>query len=169
MKPNFVDRLKFVKNSIFYQLLQSDDFDEGVYWDRHSFPQNSVILEEGSQSGKVFFILNGKTRISSVVAWDGQERMRPGVSDLGAGDVFGELALMDNMPHATTVTAVSSCEIAVIDGKRLQTYLEENHDMGYQVYLAISRTLVDRLRATNEKVFALLAWGLQERGYRELL
>ena len=160
---------KIVKNSIFYQLLQRGDFFEGIYWQRHTFPQNSVILKEGSQSGKVFFILDGVTRISGVIEWEGRKRMRPGVRDLEAGEVFGELALMDNMPHSTTVTAVTSCEIAVIDGKSLQDYLSENQEMGYQVYKAISKTLVTRLRKTNEKVFSLLAWGLKERGFHELL
>ena len=95
--------------------------------------------------------------------------MRPGVRDLEAGEVFGELALMDNLPHSTTVTAITSCEIAVIDGKRLQNYLSENQEMGCLVYKAISEMLVARLRKTNEKVFSLLAWGLKERGFQELL
>ena len=95
---------------------------------------------------------------------DDARHIRPGFSDLAVGEVFGELALFDNQPRSATVTTVSACDLAVIDGARLMAFLDSHPELGYPLFKDLILILVKRLRSANQKIFALFAWGLKARG-----
>jgi CRP/FNR family cyclic AMP-dependent transcriptional regulator len=67
---------------------------------------------------------------------------------LGAGDFFGEVALLDGKPRAATVTAVSEVLVLVIARAKFLGLLEDEP----KVALAIMATLAGRLRETQETV-----------------
>jgi len=90
--------------------------------------------------------------------------MRPGIFELGEGEVFGELALFDPGPRSATVVAVVDCELAVLDGPSLLAFLDGHPEEGYGIMKDLVVTLVGRLRGTSRKLLAVLAWGVQARG-----
>jgi len=153
-----------VRSSLF-KLLDHADFEEGQYWHRRVYRNNEVILSEGGYSGKVFLVLHGATRIVGSAAISGDCQVRPGVRDLGRGDMFGELSMLDHGPHSATVIAISDCELAVIDSQSLLEFIEKDRDVGYEIFRELCHMLVDRLRKTDKQVFSLLAWGLKAHGY----
>lgn len=151
--------------SAFFDLLERGDFEEGKYWRRQVYKNNDIILREGGYSGKVFLVLDGATRIVGSVAMGEDYQVRPGVRDLGRGDVFGELSMLDHEPHSATVIAISDCELAEIDSQSLLDFMDRNHEVGYEIFRELCQKLVDRLRKTDKQVFSLLAWGLKAHGY----
>lgn len=151
--------------SSFFELLERDDFVEGVCWHCQHFDDNEVILREGEYSGKVFLILEGTVRILGDVPMGDDYHVRPGVNDLGAGDMFGEFSLLDRDVHSATVMAVSPCRLAVVDNQCLLDYLDSHHDLGFQIYREIALSLVRRMRAADKKIFSLLAWGFKAHGF----
>ena len=152
-------------HSAFFDLLEREDFEEGKFWRRQAYKNNDVILKEGSYSGKVFVVIEGATRIVGSVAMGEDYQVRPGVRDLGRGDVFGEFSMLDHAPHSATVIAISDCELAVIDNESLLAFMEKDHEAGYEIYRELAHRLVDRLRKADKQVFSLLAWGLKAHGY----
>ncbi|QSA98806.1 Crp/Fnr family transcriptional regulator [Methylococcus sp. EFPC2] len=152
-------------DSVFYELLARQDFEEGRCWQRRSYRNNEIILREGGHSGKVFLVLEGVTRILGSVAVGDDYQVRPGVRDLGPGSVFGELSLLDQAPHAATVLAVADCTVAEIDDISLRDYLDRNREFGFCFYRQLALLLVERLRKTDKQLFATLAWGLKAHGY----
>lgn len=155
--------------SVFFELLARQDFEEGTCWRRRRYANNKTILREGGYSGKVFLVLEGVTRILGTVAMAEDYQVRPGVRDLGPGAVFGELSLLDQAPHSATVIAVSDCALAEINCERLLDYLDRNRDFGYRIYRELALALVERLRKTDKQLFATLAWGLKAHGYEKYM
>jgi len=158
-----------ILKTIFNQLLERPNFKEGVVWKKVHFETNETIIKEDESSGCVYLLFSGKARVVANISMGGERMLHPGFRDLEAGEVFGELSLIDNEPHSTSVVAIGECEIAVIKNDLFLAYLDENPVDGYRVFRALSKTLVERLRKTNAKAFSLYAWGLKVHGFEEYL
>ncbi len=151
-------------NNTFASLLQHPDLKEGADWHRRRYAANEFVFREGTDADTVYLVLEGSVRILADLELEEGRHIHPGVCDLGAGEVFGELALFDHGGRSTSVMTVSDCEIAELPGDRLLAILDANPELGYRVLKDLFNTLVGRLRSTNKKLFSILAWGLKARG-----
>jgi CRP-like cAMP-binding protein len=70
------------------------------------------------------------------------------VEEIGAGGIFGEMALIDQSPRGATVTAVEDCEVIPIDERLFIILVQRSPYFG----LEVMRILVGRLRSMNEGV-----------------
>jgi len=150
-------------------LLERHDFPEGTCWQRERYAPNATVITEGGYSSKVYLVLSGELRILGSVALANEYRVKPGIRDVGPGEMFGEFALLDKKPHAATVVAVSETELAAVDCQLLWDYMDANPAIGYQVLKELSASLVARMRKTNAQALNFLAWGLQAHGYQDHL
>ena len=92
----------------------------------------SVIFREGDEAHSMYVILEGTTRASV--------QGNP-LGEMGAGEAFGEMALIGGRLRSATVTAVTDCALAEIGEKRF-LFLVQQHP---RFALQVMRTLVDRL------------------------
>lgn len=58
-----------------------------------------------------------------------------------AGDILGEVALIDDSPRSATVTACADCELAIIDKKRFHFLVDETPHFAIDVMRAMARRL----------------------------
>lgn len=108
--------------------------------DEISVPEGKVITSEG-QAGREFFVIaDGKAKVAV-----GGKR----VATLGPGDFFGEMALLEDLPRAATVTAESDMELYVVERRAFTALVSE----APTVAIKIMRGLAHRVRAL-EKSFA---------------
>lgn len=156
-------------NSIFRLLLEQNDFKEDLYWARKFYDDNNFILREGERTGKVFLILSGTVRVLGDIELKNKHHIRPGIKDLQKGEVFGELSMVDGLPHSASILAVSKCEIAVIDCQALKEYFNVNRELGIAVYQELVQILAGRFRKANDQVLSLLGWGLKVHGIEKHL
>lgn len=152
-----------VKNAL-YNLLDHPSFEEGLLWKRRMVVANETLFAEGDQGSEVYLILKGSVRVVGNVDLDDHRTVHPGFSDLGEGQIFGELPLFDGEPRSATVVALTDCELAVIEGERLMSFLDEHPQLGYPIFKELIHLLVGRLRQANRRIFSLFAWGLKMRG-----
>ena len=61
------------------------------------------------------------------------------MNTLGAGDFFGEIALIDDGPRTATVTAEAPCRLLVINHRDFHALMEEFPDVQSQVLNALAR------------------------------
>jgi CRP-like cAMP-binding protein len=148
-------------SEVLVRLLFEKQFVEGQYWQRRHYKAMDYVIHEGERSKDVFVILAGSVRVLGNVKLENDKTMRPGISDLTTGAVFGELALFEDTPRTASVQAIEDSELAVIDGDKLLHYMEEHPDVGYQVLLEFMGTQAGRLRTANKRVASLLAWGMK--------
>jgi signal transduction histidine kinase len=107
------------------------------------FAAGEVIFSAGEAGDGMYFVATGEVRISAVV---GQNEPRT-LALIGAGDFFGEMAVVDDAPRSATATAAVETTAYFL---RRDTVLEllNAHP---QLALDIVREFSIRLRALNQK------------------
>ena len=113
------------------------------------------IFQYGDPGDKLFIILEGKVRISREVAGMGEEAL----AVLGPGQVFGEMALLDESPRSADARAHERCRLLVITKDAFDDLLFMHKDLAYEVLWAACAMLSARLRETNDKLTFLSTSG----------
>lgn len=115
----------------------------------------TVIFRQGDPGDKLYVITQGRVRISRTVPGVGEEAM----AVLNAGDVFGEMALLDEAPRSADATAHEPCKLLSIPRDGFEDLLFLHKDLAYEVLWNVIRTLIRRLRETNDKLTFLSVTG----------
>jgi CRP-like cAMP-binding protein len=117
-----------------------------------SYPANALIFAEGGPGDRLYIVVDGNVRISRMVPGMGEECL----SILERGEVFGELALIDEQPRSADARAHSAgCTVFSISKSLLEEVLSMDPDAAVQFLSLLCRLLCRRLRAMNER---LVAW-----------
>jgi CRP/FNR family cyclic AMP-dependent transcriptional regulator len=98
-----------------------------------------AILKEGRTGFEFFVIVAGTAEVT---------RRGKRIAELGPGDFFGELALLDNAPRDATVTAVTPMEVIVLTRAEFNAALAEAPRMTRKLMTGMAR----RLRQLDELV-----------------
>ena len=119
-----------------------------------SLPKNEVIFEEGETGTDLYVVASGSVRISKLVPGIGEEAL----AILKAGSYFGEMEFADrSIPRAARALAHERCTLYCFGYTELDDLLGTDRDLALAIKTAMLRTLVRRLRATNDKVTAMFA------------
>ena len=117
------------------------------------FPAGATLFREGEPGGSFYVVLGGSVRILKAVVNVGEEAMA--VAE--AGDFFGEMALIDDLPRSATAEAREACRLFLL---RKPDFLDLTHSdaaLGCKLLWALCRAFSRRLRETTEKINALFA------------
>ncbi len=125
------------------------------------FGQSQIIFHRGDAGGRLYIIMRGKVKISYGMP-DGQEAL---LAILGAGDFFGELALLDDAPRSATAEAMEVTETLTLHRDDFINYITRNPEFAYQVL----RTLTKRIRHLNDQISDVFFLDLNGRLARTLL
>jgi CRP-like cAMP-binding protein len=119
--------------------------------------ENVVAFSQGDSASAVFFIQNGKVRLT-VVSKAGKEAT---LSILGDGEFFGESCLAQHSLRMESATAMTDCELLRIDKKEMMLALQREHSLS-DLFIAclVARNiryqgdLIDHLFNPSEKRLA---------------
>lgn len=106
--------------------------------DEVELPEGRVLVEEGRRGREFFVIVDGKARVT---------RGGRKVADLGPGDYFGELALLDDAPRNATVTALTPLTVVVMERRAFSGVLDEIPSIAHKLATGLAR----RLREADSK------------------
>ena len=106
------------------------------------------IFQHGDAGDKLYLILEGKVRISRDVPGMGEEAL----AVLGPGQIFGEMALLDESPRSADARVHERCQLLAIPKDGFDDLLFLHKDLAYEVLWSIVRMLLGRLRETNNKL-----------------
>ncbi|MCA9631394.1 MAG: cyclic nucleotide-binding domain-containing protein [Myxococcales bacterium] len=106
------------------------------------------IFEHGDAGDKLYLILDGRVRISREVPGMGEEAL----AILGPGQMFGEMALLDESPRSADARVHNTCRVLAIPKDGFDDLLFLHKDLAYEVLWSIVRMLVGRLRETTNKL-----------------
>jgi CRP-like cAMP-binding protein len=120
-----------------------------------SHATGTKIFQYGDSGDKLFIILEGKVRISRELAGMGEEAL----AVLGAGEVFGEMSLIDEAPRSADARVHERCRLLVITKEEFDDLLFLHKDLAYEVLWNCVRILSTRLRETNDKLTFLTTSG----------
>src|SRR6187431_1347512 len=107
------------------------------------FNAGDKILAEGEDGDTAFLIIAGSVEVSI-----GEGAKAKSVGTLEAGDVFGEMSLIEPGPRSATIKAVADTECFVTTYDEFIGSAQANPERA----LELMKTLVRRLRQMNERV-----------------
>ncbi len=125
-----------------------------IYSREEHFEPEALIFAEGEQGDKLYIVMEGQVRISRRLPGMGEEAL----SVLSRGEVFGEMALIDDQPRSADARAhTGGCTVFTVDSRRLEEVLDMDPDAARQFLTLLCQLLCRRLRAMNDR---LVAWRL---------
>jgi CRP-like cAMP-binding protein len=113
----------------------------------------TVMFKHGDAGEKLYVIVEGRVRITREVQGMGEEAL----AILGPGDVFGEMALLDDAPRSATARVHERARLLAIHRDAFEDLLFVHKDLAYEVLWNVVRLLTRRLRETNDR-FAMLSF-----------
>ena len=120
-------------------------------------PKNQTIYAQGDASDALFYIQEGKVRLS-VVSKSGKEAT---IGMLSPGDFFGEGGLAGQPLRMGSASSITDCELMRIDKKEMMLALHREHKLSdmFTAYLLgrnirYEEDLVDQLFNSSEKRLA---------------
>ena len=108
----------------------------------------ATIFLKGAPGSGMMAVLDGRVKISTTSA-DGREVV---LNVIGPGQVFGEIALLDGKDRTADATAMTACEVLVLERRDFIPFLERHLD----VCMRLMGVLCERLRRTSQQVEDLL-------------
>ncbi len=111
------------------------------------FKKDSVILMEDEDGLTMFFIIEGKVKVTRVSS-DGKEVI---LSVLGRSEFFGEMAILDGMSRSATVIALEDSKLFIIHRNDFLELLKKHPEIS----IPLLQELTARLRAADMKIKAL--------------
>jgi CRP/FNR family transcriptional regulator len=106
------------------------------------FDAGAVVLREGDAGNTCYVIRSGEARAVREQA-DGRSVT---LARFGPGDIFGELAMLDDEVRSATVETLEETEAVAIRGSDMRRLLREHPEIAIKLVVALGR----RLRDTNE-------------------
>jgi len=123
-----------------------------TYSREERFAPNVLIFAEGERGDCLYIVVDGGIRISRMVPGMGEEAL----AILQRGEVFGEMALIDEQPRSADARAhTDGATVFSVSAGLLEEVLSMDPDAAVQFLGLLCRLLCRRLRAMNER---LVAW-----------
>jgi CRP-like cAMP-binding protein len=111
-------------------------------------PAGRYFFHEGDEARSMFVLESGSVLV--LKPWQGREFV---LHNLGEGDCFGEMSLMDLLPRSASVRAEANCLAIELTNADLMRLFENDAEQFALVQMNIGREVCRRLRATDELLF----------------
>jgi CRP/FNR family cyclic AMP-dependent transcriptional regulator len=130
--------------------------DKGTY-ERHLrlFDAEATIFREGEEGAEMYIITQGRVEIRKATGPSAAKTL----TTLQAGDLFGEMALIDRKPRSATAVAVEPTKVLVLNENLFDRMLVANPDFARRMI----RILSDRIRRANQVIQSLMATSRQNQ------
>lgn len=106
--------------------------------------KGNVIFYQGTTGNQMFVILTGKVSL-----FDGRKHL----TDLRTGDMFGEMAVINNEPRSATAVAAETTQLFILSETIFQRLLTKH--VAIRMLLNITGTMSRRLRDMNTRLTSL--------------
>jgi CRP-like cAMP-binding protein len=101
----------------------------GELADEVDVPAGKVLMRQGESGSDMMVLVRGSVSVER----DGER-----LNTLGAGDFFGEIALVDGGPRTATVTAEEATKLLVVTHRDFHSLMEEFPEVAGQVMNALA-------------------------------
>src|SRR5712671_4870746 len=156
------DRLSLLRNHpLFCDLPPAVIEHLGSYMKTRRVARGATIFAKGDPGSGLMGVLSGMVKVS-VASAEGKDIV---LNIFHEGEIFGEIALLDGRPRTADATAMSDCELIVIERRDFIPFLNDHPD----VTIKFIEILCSRLRRTSEQVQDVTFLNLPTRLAKALL
>ncbi len=111
------------------------------------YQPGEVIFREGDVGNEMFIIQSGRVKITKTIK--GEETI---LVELGSGDFFGEMAVIDKDPRSANAVAVEPSRLIALDEEVFEMHMQTNP----KIVKKILKNLTQRLRNSNQTIANLM-------------
>ncbi len=122
-----------------------------AYLEPLSFADAAEIFAEGTTGDGLYFVLSGRVRVTKLLA----SGDRKDLASLGAGDCFGEMALLDAVARSAGAYASGSVELLRLKRDDLKSWLSTDPSLAMQFFAELVQVQSRRLRRTSSELALL--------------
>jgi CRP-like cAMP-binding protein len=115
-----------------------------------TIPAGQQIVQQNSQGNQIFFVLEGKVRVSLNTPTGEKE-----LSQIAAPTVLGEISFLSGEPNSANVTALTKVQALVIPFEVLRQRLHMGDAASSIVMLNMAEAIAQRASAMTRKVSEL--------------
>jgi CRP/FNR family transcriptional regulator, cyclic AMP receptor protein len=156
------EKLKIFTRHFLFGKLSANEIDALISYARvERYRAGREIFAKGSPGHSLMAVLRGSVKISSL-SDSGKEIV---FTIFNEGEIFGEIAVLDGDERSADATAMTDCELLVLNRRDLLPVLERRPD----VCMILLRILCRRLRVTTEQVEDVMFRHLESRVARALV
>jgi CRP/FNR family cyclic AMP-dependent transcriptional regulator len=140
-----VEQRQLLKNHMLFSRLGDDELSEVLaHAQIEQYAAGRNIFVKGSPGLSAMAVLRGSVRMSAL-SYDGREVV---FNTMEAGEIFGEIALLDGGERSADATALTDCELLVLYRRDFTPFLRRHAD----ICIMLLEVLCQRLRHTSEQV-----------------
>ncbi len=138
---------KFLQQHALFGGFSDEDLDSVLpLLEEETFAAGEYIVREGKTGNRLYFIESGRAEVLKAT-----EKGELRIGELGPGDEFGEMELIDIHPRSATVRAMDPVvALSLTNGKMLQLY-EQHVEIFARLILNLAREISRRLRKAEQR------------------
>lgn len=104
-------------------------------------PQGETVFFKDTTGNQMYVVLGGEVGV-----FDGPKR----VAELGVGQTFGEMSLLNEEPRSATIVALTDCNLFVLTEEIFHKLLTKR--VAVQILMNIARSMSKRIVAANMRM-----------------
>lgn len=109
-----------------------------------SYEANDTIIKQGDTSSDICILLAGTAGI--YVNKDGERHF---ITNIGSGDLFGELVLINETERTADIIANEQCDVLIISYEDFYSYYKKRPKVFALMVLNVTRLITKRLKYSN--------------------
>jgi len=149
-------KLSVLRKHPYFADLEPEAFDQLCRYAKHStLKRGATIFSKGDPGNSLVAVISGTVKIS-ISSPDGRNAI---LNLIGAGEIFGEIALLDRQPRSADAIANSNCELFIIDRREFIPFVRSQPT----VAMKLIELLCERLRRTSDQVEQIILQNLPGR------
>ncbi len=126
-----------------------------------TFESGAMIFNEGDSGNEMYVIIGGSVEIQKSTSSSSSKTL----ITLNSGDIFGEMALIENKKRSASAIATTNTKLLVLNEHLFDSMLGENPDFARKMIKMLS----ERLRRTNTTLQNVLGTNRQNQVYEGLV
>jgi CRP-like cAMP-binding protein len=111
------------------------------------YEPGEVVIQEKTPGQALYLVKQGKVKVEKET--QGKHIL---LAELGPGQAFGEMSLIDSIPTSASVTAVDAADLLAIGRLDLNVLLNWNTILAAKMWRSFTEMLSIRLRDMNERL-----------------
>jgi CRP-like cAMP-binding protein len=116
------------KEAVFFPTLSEDEA-RRICQEVKVFDPGQTIFTEGDKGDAAYFITEGKVKVVGA-SQDFKEIL---LGELGEGEMFGEMALIDEKPRSASVVTLTPCKMAYISKQAFNEFIEARSETAFRL------------------------------------
>jgi len=154
--PFLSSKLSVLRKHPYFSDLEAEAFEQLCRYAKYTtLKRGATIFSKGDPGNSLFAVVSGTVKIS-ISSPDGRNAI---LNLIGAGEIFGEVALLDGLSRTADATANTNCELFIVDRREFIPFVRSQPALA----MKFIELLCTRLRWTSDQVEQVILQNLPGR------